>query len=101
MTRPRGLCHRFFFYGWLFRDASAGTFLERAAALAHNKEQSKWLPTYLRRWILLGGLLLAMAAFCEDVLISPILTASFCVLTTVTIAFDAITAACWALLQSR
>jgi hypothetical protein len=102
MIRPRGfpLCHHFFFYGWLFRDASVGTFSERAAALAHNKEQSRSLPTYLRRWLLLASLLLAMAAFCEDVLTSATLSASFCVLATVAIAFNTITAACWALLRS-
>ncbi len=103
MNRPHdlGLCHRFFFYGWLFRDASAGTLLDRAAALAHNKEQSRWLPTYLRRWVTLGALLLALAAYCEDVLTSPILSASFCFLTTLTVAFDTVTAACWAMLRSR
>jgi hypothetical protein len=92
------ILHRFFFYGWLFRDASSGTFLERAAAWAHNREQSKWLPTYLRRWLLIGALLLAMAAFCESVLASPVLAASFCVLTTASVAFEVVTAACWALL---
>ena len=39
---------RYFFYAWMFRDASAGSELERAAALRHNRNLSKWLPTYLR-----------------------------------------------------
>ena len=44
------LLYRYFFYDWLFRDASRGTPLERAAALRHNIEQSRWLPLYLKRW---------------------------------------------------
>ena len=100
-TSDLSIFHRFFFYGWLFRDVSKGTFLERAAAWSHNKQQSRWLPTYLRRWIVLGGLLLAIAAFCESVLACPVLTASFCVLVVITVAFDVVTAACWALLIFR
>ena len=44
------LLYRYFFYDWLFRDASRGTPLEQAAALRYNLEQSRWLPLYLRRW---------------------------------------------------
>ena len=44
------LLYRYFFYDWLFRDASRGTLLERAAALRHNVEQARWLPLYLKRW---------------------------------------------------
>jgi hypothetical protein len=97
MTRSGDLSviYCFFFYGWLFRDASAGTFLERAAAWAHNKRQSRWLPTYLRRWLFMGGMLLAMAAFCESVLACPVLAAVFCVLVTITIAFEVVTGAAW------
>jgi hypothetical protein len=94
-----GLFYRFFFYGWLFRDASKGTLLERAAAWSHNKEQSKWLPTYLRRWLLMGGMLVALGGFCENALASPVLTAACCVLATVTVAYDVVTAAAWALLR--
>ena len=54
--------HRYFFYGWLFRDADTGTELERALALRHNRRQSVWLPTYLRRWCVL----LAIATLAEQ-----------------------------------
>jgi hypothetical protein len=87
-------------YDWLFRDASVGTCLERAAALAHNREQSRWLPTYLLRWVVMAGVLLAIASICENSLASRALSALFYVLATLTIAFNAVTAACWALLQS-
>ena len=88
------LLHRFFFYGWLFRDASTGTFLERAAALAHNREQSKWLPTYLLRWLVIAILCLAIASYCESILGNPALSVPFYLLTTVTVALNAVTAAC-------
>jgi hypothetical protein len=94
------LLHRFFFYGWLFRDASAGTFLERAAALAYNREQSKWLPTYLVRWLVMAGVLLSAGTFCETTLGSTALSVPFYLLTTITVAFNAVTAACWGLLQT-
>lgn len=102
MNRPHGLAllHRFFFYGWLFRDASVGNMWERAAALAHNREQARWLPTYLRRWLLVAGVSLAIAAYCEHVLASPFLSAPFYVLTAITIVINAVTAACWRLLQA-
>ena len=51
------LWYRYWFFGWLFRDASRGTALEREAALRHNRERAKWLPTYMRRWILLAVIL--------------------------------------------
>jgi uncharacterized membrane protein len=48
------LLYRYWFFGWLFRDAQRGTALQRAAALRHNREQARWLPTYMLRWAVLG-----------------------------------------------
>lgn len=45
------LLYRYFFFGWLFRDVNRGNVLERAAAWRHNREQARWLPTYMRRWV--------------------------------------------------
>jgi hypothetical protein len=47
----RGLLYRYFFFDWLFRDASRGSLLERASALRFNRQRSHYLPVYLRRWI--------------------------------------------------
>jgi hypothetical protein len=44
------LLYRYFFFEWLFRDASRGTLLERASALRFNREMGRYLPIYLRRW---------------------------------------------------
>ena len=52
-------------YFWPFRnyrDAAAGSELERAAAYRHNRRLSRALPTYLNRWAVLCCLLLTVSA---------------------------------------
>lgn len=51
------LLYRYFFFGWLFSDVTRGSLLERGAAWRANREMRKYLPIYLRRWlvIFLGG----------------------------------------------
>ncbi|CAM5796872.1 hypothetical protein [Rhizobacter fulvus] len=49
--------YRYLFYGWMFRDADRGSELERALALQHNKAQARWMPIYLVRWLVIGGVL--------------------------------------------
>jgi len=44
------LLYRYFFFGWLFRDVTQGSLLERAAAWRINRERRHHLLTYLRRW---------------------------------------------------
>jgi hypothetical protein len=49
---------------WLFRDASRGSLLERAAAYRHNRQQRIYLPGYALKWTVLTalqGVLLASA----------------------------------------
>jgi hypothetical protein len=94
------LYRRYFFYGWLFRDASRGNYWERAAALAHNREQSRWLPVYMWRWLVLAFLTLGLGKFCEISLDSHALSVPFYILMTTTVAFNTVTAACWRLLRS-
>jgi hypothetical protein len=102
MNAPHGfdLYRRYFYYGWLFRDASRGNYWERAAALAHNREQSRWLPVYMMRYGVLAVLTLALARFCEVALESHALSVPFYLLMTTTIAFNTVTVACWRLLRS-
>ena len=45
------LLYRYFFFDWLFRDASCGSLLERAAAWRFNREMRHYLPVYLLRWV--------------------------------------------------
>ncbi len=47
----RTLLYRFFFFGWLFKDASRGDLFERAAAWRFNQSRAHWLPTHMRRWL--------------------------------------------------
>jgi hypothetical protein len=59
------LLYRYWFFGWLFRDANRGTALQRAAALRHNRLQARWLPVYMKRWLALGAVLFAIGARLE------------------------------------
>lgn len=91
--------YRYFFYGWLFRDADCGTPLERAAALRHNVRQARWLPTYLLRWAIVGASLAALQFASERLAASPALGAAFAVLLVLVILFELVTAICWAFLK--
>ena len=63
-------------FGADLRNVPISGIASRLPASAHKKEQSRWLPTYLHRCLPTGGLLPAIAAFCEDVLTGPILSAA-------------------------
>lgn len=64
-TTTRSVWYRYWFFDWLFRDAQRGSSREREAALAHNLQRARWLPTYVRRWATLGLLLFAAGALLE------------------------------------
>lgn len=44
---------------WLFRDASTGDRVARAAAYRHNRSMRVYLPGYLMKWMLSSSLALA------------------------------------------
>ena len=73
----RTLLYRYFFFGWLFRDAGRGNLFERAAAFRHNQQQARWLPTYMRRWLGAGLLLGTLGAAAEESVGSAALSALF------------------------
>ena len=91
---------RYFFYGWMFRDASAGSELERAAALRHNRSLSKWLPTYLRRWLVIGALIFGLARWSERALDNVALSAALAIAFAGVVVFLLVTLLCWALLRA-
>jgi hypothetical protein len=91
----RSLLYRYFFYGWLFCDASRGNRFEQAAAMRHNRAQAHWLPTYMRRWLVLGALFFCAAAFCETALNSPQVSAWFYVPSVLSMPINFVTAVCW------
>jgi hypothetical protein len=74
------LLYRYFFFEWLFRDVSRGSFLERAAALRFNRQMRRCLPIYLRRWIVLVVSSYALGALFENALsLSHAATVFYCV----------------------
>jgi len=91
----RALLYRYFFYGWLFDDVNVGNLWQRCAAGRHNREQARWLPTYMRRWFVLGASLFAVAFVCEKLLGAPVLSAVFYVPSALSVPFNAVTALAW------
>lgn len=96
------LLYRYLFYGWLFRDAGRGDLWQRRAAWNHNRAQARWLPTYMRRWLVIGAMLFAIAWIVECVLHLPVLSAFFYVPSVLSVPFNTFTALCWTcLVQDR
>ncbi len=88
------LLYRYWFYGWLFRDVNQGNVFERAAAARHNQSLSRWLPTYLLRWTVLGVFcfaagLLVESRICEEAALLPY------VVSTLAVPVNALTLAAW------
>jgi hypothetical protein len=50
---------------WMFKDASKGSLLERAAAYRHNREKRIYLPGYIAKWSTIFVLLLGAAVVLE------------------------------------
>jgi hypothetical protein len=91
----RILLYRYFFYGWLFRDAWRGTLWERSAATRHNVEQARWLPTYMRRWGVLCLGLFALGVLTEVPLSMPQGSVVFYLPSVASVPFIGVTAVCW------
>lgn len=91
--------YRYFFYGWLFRDADRGSAMERAAALRHNRHRARWLPTYLWRWLVLGALLSGVQIWAEQAIGNAVLSAALAVAVVLALVFLLVTALCWTLLR--
>lgn len=71
------LLYRYFFFGWLFKDVCRGNRYERLHAWQHNRNQARWLGTYLRRWLFVALSTFALGASCETILQAPALSALF------------------------
>ena len=89
------LLYRYFFFDWLFHDASRGNMFERAAARRFNREQARWLPTYMRRWFWFGLLLYGLGGVFEWVLESPGVSAFFYVPSAVSVPINVVIGAIW------
>ncbi|MCJ0762443.1 hypothetical protein [Variovorax terrae] len=89
------LLYRYFFFGWLFRDASRGNMFERSAAWRFNQGQARWLLTYMRRWLGCGLLLYGLGSFVELMLNAPGLSALFYVPSALSVPVNAVIGAAW------
>jgi hypothetical protein len=96
----RTLLYRYFFFGWLFRNAERGNLLERAAAFRYNQQQARWLPTYMRRWLGAGLLLGALGGAIEQGLGSAAASALFYVPGALSVPVIAVALAAWVGLRS-
>ncbi|WP_337878187.1 hypothetical protein [Caldimonas sp.] len=93
--RFRTLLYRYWFFAWLFRDAGRGTVFERAAAWRHNREQARWLPTYLRRWATLGLVFFVLGALVELSGGTAMLAALFFVPSAISVPVNAVISVAW------
>ena len=73
----RTLLYRYFFFDWLFKDASRGDLRERSAAWRFNQAHAHWLLTYPRRWVWCGALFCLLGGSIELMLSAPVLSAFF------------------------
>ena len=89
------LLYRYFFVGWLFKDVNHGNLLERAAAWRHNREQARWLPTYMRRWVWCALVFYALGQFVESVLQAPGASVLFYVPCALAVPVNAVICAAW------
>lgn len=93
-----GLLYRYWCFGWLFRDAGRGNRLERAAALRYNRDRARWLPTYVRRWVVLGSVFYALGRLSELAGLDVVASVAF-VPACATVPVLAVTIAAWLLLR--
>ena len=96
----RTLLYRYFFFGWLFRDVTRGNLFERSAAWRHNRDQAQWLPTYMRRWFVVGALLYAAGSFVELVIGAPLASALLYVPSALSVPVNAVIVVAWAGLKA-
>jgi len=96
----RTLLYRYFFFGWLFHDVNSGSLFERSAAWRHNRTQARWLPTYMRRWFVLGVLLYVSGLFVEHTFAATVLSSFLYMPWVLCVSFNATTFIAWAGLKS-
>jgi hypothetical protein len=60
------LLFRYIWPFWLFKDASRGDRLTRAAAYQHNRAMRVYLPGYLLKWVVSTGLTLGVTRLLDS-----------------------------------
>ena len=100
--KEKSLLYRYFFFDWLFDDMSRRmTLLERRASWLHNVEMRKHLPTYMRRWLVIGGIFTLFGLFFETVIQSPT-AAGFCLTcSSITVPINIVIVVVWVFLSKN
>lgn len=96
----RTLLYRYFFFDWLFKDASRGNLRERSAAWRFNQSRAHWLLTYFRRWLGCGLLCYALGGVVELVLSAPALSAVFYVPGVLSVPVNVVIGVIWVSLKT-
>ena len=89
------LLYRYFFFSWLFKDVNHGNVFERSAALRHNRDMARWLPTYMRRWLWCGLLFYLLGCAAEGMLNAPGVSVLFYVPSALSVPVNAVIGAAW------
>jgi len=89
------LLYRYFFFGWLFKDVNRGNVFERSAAWHHNRQQARWLSTYMRRWLWCGIVLYGLGGIVEWLLHAPGFSVLFYVPSALSVPINAVIGAAW------
>ena len=90
----RTLLYRYFFFGWLFKEVGGENMFERAAVERHNREQARWLPVYIVRWLWLGLALYVLGEIAE-LLHAPALSMLLYVVSAVSLGFTITIGTAW------
>jgi len=89
------LLYRYFFFGWLFKDVGSGDMFQRAAAVRYNREQARWLPTYMMRWLWWGLAFYGLGGVTELILGAETLSTFFYAAGSLSVPFNVAIAAAW------
>jgi hypothetical protein len=95
------LLYRYWFWGWLFRDANQGDLLRRAAAWRHNVAQRIHLPVYMRRWLAMVALTFAVALAIESIVDARAFAALFYVGSVLAAVVEVVASIAWLFLRPR
>jgi len=95
-AEPLGvLLYRYFFFEWLFRDVSCGSSLERAAAWRFNRQMRRYLPIYLRRWMIVVVSSYALGAWFDRVLLMDYAGTFFYCVSSLSVAMSVLIMRAW------
>lgn len=95
------LLYRYWFWGWLFRDASQGDLVRRAAAWRHNLAQRMHLPVYMRRWLGMLAATLVVALALEAALDARAVSAAFYVTSVLAAVVETVAGIAWLFLRPQ